>query len=344
MLAPFGWMYGFGMEVRNLCYEVGVFKTHRLPVPVVSVGNLTVGGTGKTPLIVEIAEELRRRRSSVRIGILSRGYKGRPGSKWVVSDGLRIEMSVEEAGDEPVVLAKRLPGVKVFVGKDRVAVARKALTRFDLDLLILDDAFQHRRIHRDMDLLLIDGQRGFGNGRVLPAGPLREFPWNLSRASCVVVTHRKEGIPTNLRSWVPEKTPIYHATFEVTRIFEGVSGGEVPLDALRGKRLLGVCGIANPDSFKETLEGLGAKIQDLVVFPDHHAYVPPDFSPILERLKGKDEIVTTEKDWVKWHMKHPFRRVFVVAGVMRIHRAHELYDFMEKIVYNAKKCLKEDKG
>jgi tetraacyldisaccharide 4'-kinase len=344
ILIPFGWLYGLGMEVRNWLYDRGIFKVRKLPVPVVVVGNLTVGGTGKTPLTIELVSELLRRNTGLKVGILSRGYKRSPSGKWVVSDGKDLLMGVEEAGDEPYLMARRLPGVKVFVGADRVSTARKAVARYDLDLLVLDDAFQHRRLHRDADVLVIDAEKGFYNGRVLPAGPLREFAGNVRRATCCVFTRYSEENRRRSESLIPVAKPIFGARMTVAGIEEAVSGESLSREAIRGQRVWGVCGIARPDAFRKTLEELNLRVLGLTAFPDHHDYSSGDFERIL-RQGGEDvTLVTTEKDWVKWEGKHPFGKVYVVSVRMNFVNGEELCDFIETIVYNRIKGLQGGKG
>lgn len=340
LLRPAGVGYGMLMEARNLFYDRGVFKVHTLPVPVVSIGNLSVGGTGKTPLTLEIAGGLLRRNPRLNLGVLSRGYRRKTQDGWLVSDGEKILATVETSGDEPLLVARRLPGVKVFVGADRVAVAKKALARFDLDLLILDDAFQHRRIHRDVDMVVVDGKRDLAAERVLPAGPMREFPRNIRRASCVVVTGGGTGTVPGLPKFLPPSVPVFRAELAVASVVEANSGKEVHPGTFAGKPVWAVCGIARPAAFLETLKDLGISVKGWTAFSDHHPYTPADFAEIALRVGNETAVVTTEKDWVKWEGRHPFREVYVVSVRMNVENGEDLYDFIEIIVYNRKKGVR----
>ena len=338
LLRPLGWFYGLGMEGRNFLYNHGLMKIHKLSVPVIAIGNLTVGGTGKTPLTIEVVKGMLKRNPALRIGVLLRGYKGKQSGNWVVSDGAHIRMGVQQSGDEPLLMARSLPGVKVFVGADRVAVGRKAVARYPLDVLVLDDAFQHRRLFRDLNILVVNGEKGLEGRRVLPAGPLREFASNARRASCLVVTrgNKKQLLP-DIKHYCRPGTPVFQAELTVSAVREGISGEKLPLSALSGKRVWGVCGIAHPASFFKTLKGCGAEIAGFTAFPDHHFYTPREWAEIAEKMKTAGEdvaVVTTEKDWVKWEKSGPFPRFFVISVRMAFINKEEVYGFIEAFVYN----------
>jgi tetraacyldisaccharide 4'-kinase len=334
LLRPLGWIYGLGMEIRNFLYDHTLLKVYKLPVAVISIGNLTVGGTGKTPLVIEIVKGLLKRNPNLRIGVLSRGYKRKQSENWVVSDGERILVAVEESGDEPYLIAGNLPGVKVFVGVNRVAAGRKAVARYSLDVLILDDAFQHRRIFRDLNILVIDGVKGFEGGRVLPAGPMREFASNVRRASCLVVPCYTGNLPGDVERYCISEVPVFGAKLTVSTIKEGISGKMASSQSITGKRVWGVCGIAHPESFLSTLQGLNVEIAGFTAFPDHHVYTPHDLSEIARRAGPDVAVVTTEKDWVKWKKAAPFREVFVISVRMNFINEADVYGFIEKFVYN----------
>lgn len=347
LLRPLGWLYGLGMEGRNFLYNHGLMKIHKLSVPVIAIGNLTVGGTGKTPLTIEVVKGMLKRNPALRIGVLSRGYKGRQARNWVVSDGAHIRMGVRQSGDEPLLMARSLPGVKVFVGADRVAVGRKAVARYPLDVLILDDAFQHRRLFRDLNILVVDGRKGFEEGRVLPAGSLREFASNARRASCLVVTRgSKQEVVQKMKRYCVSGTPVFQAGLTVSAIREGISGENIPPPFLSGKSVWGVCGIAHPESFLETLKTLGVKIEGFTAFPDHYFYTSRELAKISEKAKAAGEdvtVVTTEKDWVKWEKSAPFPKIFVVSVRMTFIN-EEVYGFIEGFVYNKQKSSREKGG
>ncbi len=173
LLTPFAWLYSLALRLRALLYRSGILKTHRLPRPVISIGNITVGGTGKTPVTAYIARFLLAQ--GYRVAVLSRGYGGSlEGQTCVVSDGATIMLSARECGDEPYLLASTVPGLMVVIGTDRYAAGQLAMQQLSPDIFLLDDGFQHLRLHRDLNILLLDFSRPFGNGLTLPAGILRE--------------------------------------------------------------------------------------------------------------------------------------------------------------------------
>jgi tetraacyldisaccharide 4'-kinase len=301
-LVGISWIYGAVIWGRQMLYRRGLFKTRQLPCKVISVGNITLGGTGKTPLVIALAGELLKR--GITVGILSRGYKGtRERHGGVVSDGTRIHLTPAEAGDEPFMLARLLSGVPVLVGKKRYTMGIYAHERFGMDCLILDDGFQHLAIKRDVDIVLIDGRRGFGNGRLFPRGPLREPLRCLGRASMLVLTKAGpsptlaalEGI---LRHHTPA-APLYHSRYKPAFLREAASGKIVPLQAVCGKRVFAFAGIADPAYFVHLLKELGADVVGEMNFPDHYNYELADISMLRERGKTVDLSITTEKDFVK---------------------------------------------
>ncbi|MBI4209615.1 MAG: tetraacyldisaccharide 4'-kinase [Deltaproteobacteria bacterium] len=297
-LAPLSWFYGFAVRCRVFAYKKGWALSTKLPVPVISIGNLTVGGTGKTPAVIALArwirEELRKE-----VAILSRGYKRKdPDSIRLVSPN----DSVEEVGDEPLLMARTLPGIPVVVGKKRVEAAHWALKRFPVDVFLLDDGFQHFRLQRDLDMVLIDGSSFFGNRRLLPIGPWREPLSALQRADFLCLTRvdevdRMDSTIVPLRRVVPTR-PILRSCHRPKGFWALRVRKMEELNRLKGKRILAVCGIAQPDSFMTTLGKLGAKVVQPLPFPDHYFYRDRDWKRILEMARAQqvDAIVTTEKD------------------------------------------------
>jgi tetraacyldisaccharide 4'-kinase len=301
-LTIISWIYGGVVWIRALCYQRGLFKTRQLPCRILSVGNITLGGTGKTPLVAALAKELSHR--GMKVGILSRGYRGsKERTGGVLSDGTRIYLTPAEGGDEPYMLATMVPGVPVIVGKKRYEMGVHAHERFGVDCLILDDGFQHLRIKRDVDIVLIDARRGFGNGHLFPRGPLREPLRCLRRASLLVLTKAEPPQPLDelegiLRSHAPA-TPLYHSRYRPRFLVEGASGKEMPLQFLQGKKVLAFAGIVDPEYFTYLLKGLGADVVQKIHFPDHHSYTPKDVMMMRKHRNAVDLFVTTEKDYVK---------------------------------------------
>jgi tetraacyldisaccharide 4'-kinase len=289
--------YGGIVAARNRLYDGGVLKQQKLPRPVISVGNLTVGGTGKTPTVIFIAHLLKDH--GYRPAVLSRGYGGNANAPVnVVSDGSRILMGWREAGDEPILIAGAAPGIPVLTGSRRLLTGRAAVETFGADVLILDDAFQHRPLFRDIDMVLLDAARPFGNGFLLPRGPLRESTDSLRRADILLRTGEAEnGEP--LRE--AESLPSFRAIHKPQGVVAGETKRIETVAALSGQKVFAFAGIGSPAAFRRSLTELGAAVVGFRIFPDHHPY---DLSDIknLRRLaveSGAARIVTTEKDGIR---------------------------------------------
>ncbi len=327
-------IYGGIVRLRNVLYDSGVIETKRLPCPVVSVGNLTVGGTGKTPMVIMLATLLKDK--GYRPAVLSRGYGGEKSGKIdVVSDGECILLGPDEAGDEPVLIAASTHQVPVLTGADRFTSGQYAVDYLKADVLLLDDAFQHRRLHRDLNILLLDAARPFGNGSILPRGPLREPRSALNRADMVVLTRMDEKNQSPLESDLEREfpgMPVFKAVHRPAGLckirFPSLGGrdereGEIILspDFLKNKRVFAFAGIAQPDSFKKMIESLGAEIAAFRAFPDHHRYSATDMDDILRasRESGAEIILTTEKDGVKLpELKEPLPDLYMLRIEMDI--------------------------
>jgi tetraacyldisaccharide 4'-kinase len=291
-------IYHAAISTRNHLFDRGLLRQKRLACPVFSVGNLTVGGTGKTPTVILLANLLRER--GRRPAVLSRGYGGRTGAPVnIVSDGNRLLMGWPEAGDEPLLIARAAPGVPVLTGSERFLTGKRALEAFGADSLILDDAFQHRSLHRDLDILLIDRTRPFGNGHLLPRGPLREPPEALQRAHLFIRTGNGNE-PECLIPLLPDR-PSFPGFRRPLGIIEGGTGPLLPVESLRGKRVCAFAGIGRPENFRKSLEGLGMEVVSFQIFPDHHPYHRAELDALcrIASETGADRIVTTEKDGIR---------------------------------------------
>jgi tetraacyldisaccharide 4'-kinase len=295
-LTPFSVLYGFVMEKRAANYHSGKFVTHRLAVPVVSVGNLSVGGTGKTPMVSLLASVLIAR--GKRVAVLSRGYGGSgKGAIRIVSDGSNILLSPEESGDEPYLLAGSVPGLIVVTGADRYLAGLEALERFQPDVFILDDGFQHLRLHRDLNILLLDAGNPFGNGRTLPAGLLRENRSAVRRADLVIYTRCDDSMDLPVIHDIPACRSIHRLTGMVPL----AGGAQDSFDVLKGRKGIGFAGIAAPEGFFSALRQQGLDIVDTHAFRDHCDYTGGEITLLLRAMKdsGADYLITTEKDAVK---------------------------------------------
>ena len=306
---PLSPLYSCVMANRSTLYQKGFFKRHKLEVPVISVGNLVLGGTGKTPLVHYIAKLLRHNKKKP--AILSLGYKGSASEKInIVSNGIDILLDAAHAGDEPRLLAEKLPRTPVITGKKRSKTGRFAIDTFGVDSLILDDGFQHMSLKRDLDLMLFSAQKRLGNGRVLPGGDLREPLSALERADAFVIS----GVETPLDDNLEEFLKFLHDLFPATPVFTGsyqseetiyrtYSGRNEALNILEVRNIpvYGFCGIAQPDSFHNILRKSDMNLVGFESFEDHHAYISDDIKSICNNglSAGAQAMITTEKDLVK---------------------------------------------
>lgn len=294
-------LYARLLEARARRYASGAARSHRLPHPVISVGNLTMGGTGKTPFVAYLARRLRF--EGKHPAILSRGYGRRSRGVVVVSEGNGPLVSPEEGGDEPVALARELPGVAIVVARRRVEAAAAA-ERLGVDLYILDDGYQHLAIERDANLLLLDARDPFGGERFPPRGRLREPLSALARADAFVLTRvEREAPPAQALATLARANPpapVFTARLKAAGLYDE-QGASIEPGALTQRSFVAVCGIARPANFAATLAELGLFPEETLVFPDHHRYTPADVARIHRTLDatGGSWVLTTEKDAVK---------------------------------------------
>jgi tetraacyldisaccharide 4'-kinase len=303
-LGACSFVYQLAATLRMHLYGEGILKRERLPCKVISVGNITVGGTGKTPVTLYIADLLKR--MGLKVAVISRGYGGRAEKRGgIVSDGETVKMKPDEAGDEPYLMALKLKGVPVVVGRDRVRTGRLALRMFGSDVLLLDDGFQHVRLKRDIDLLLLDAANPFGNGHLLPRGILREPLSQLGRADAFVLTQSGTGTtsPEALSYFqrIAAGRPIFGGARIPDQLVGNGDGETYPLDFLKDRKLLAFSGIARNESFREMLARLGGNIVEFLSFPDHYCYSDEDLRSIagLGDSQGAEFLITTEKDYVR---------------------------------------------
>lgn len=329
VLAPLSWLYRAVMRLRNWLYDRKFLSRRSLPVQVISIGNLSVGGTGKTPATQWLAEQLLAR--GFKVGILSRGYRRASRATVLVSDGQQICASAEMAGDEPLMLASNLPTVPIAVASDRHAGGRFLLEHFTLDLILLDDGFQHRKLNRQLDLVLLDGRRGLRQ-RVLPAGPFRESVTGLGRADMVWITRSETAEQAQiLKQEINQLTsaPVFCADLQVQGIFSAPGVGHAGAE-LAQKRMLAFCGIANPEHFRQTLVAAGLKPRHFLAYPDHHAYTNKDYTEIrrLAQAQQCEIVMTTQKDFVRLpardHLPLPVYYLAVNLAVAEPEQAMEL--------------------
>ena len=303
-------LYRIGVEARLKAYRKEIFRSRSLPAFVLSVGNLSVGGTGKTPAVAAIAQWAFE--EGYRVCILSRGYKGRYKTPVLeVSDGFQLKAGPRESGDEPYLLAKRLAGVPVVVSRKRYVGGMFAREHYGSDFFILDDGFQHLELARDLNLVLMDGLRPFGNGHVLPAGPLREPVRGLNRADAFLLTRCEQGgqverTRAHLKERFGEK-PVYVSNHVPEKVVFPASGEFFDPADLKGKRVLAFAGIARPEVFEKELIALGAEPVIFKALKDHHQFEERELVALIRAAgeRNLDCVLTTEKDWVRLEGMRP---------------------------------------
>ena len=315
LLAPFTPIYSAIIGARFVLYRKGIFQSHDLGVPVVSVGNLTVGGTGKTPLVAWIARELAEK--GHRVCVLTRGYKrSNPNERVLVSDGDEILADAKQSGDEAFELAQKLKGfAAVIADKNRVEAGNWARKELGITAFVLDDAFQHFKLKRDLDIVTVDATNPFGNGKPLPAGTLRESPKSLRRADAVVITRSDLASDiANLKSDIAKfnsNCPVLISNTKTTELKPLTEFGEFRRSIAQSSdkaqstkhkaQIFAFCALGNPKGFFEHLKRDGFEIKGAKAFPDHHKYTQTDISEIerAARRSGADILLTTAKDAVK---------------------------------------------
>jgi tetraacyldisaccharide 4'-kinase len=323
LLQMLSWLFNCVVQLRLWLYRKRIFRDHPLGCLVVVVGNLTVGGTGKTPVVEKFARALRDR--GRKVAILSRGYKSKASPFWkkawyaithtdeppprVVSDGQNVFLDSEQAGDEPYMLARNLPGVVVLVDKNRVKAGAYAIKRFGCDTLVLDDGFQYLPLKGRLNLLLVDKTNPFGNGHLLPRGILREPVKHLKRANYIFLTKSNGRRDTELEAIIARHKPdadvieCAHKPQYLQRMDAkpGAAAGREPLAWLKGRRIYAFCGIATPESFEKFLRDLGALLVGRERFLDHYRYAPEDLEELYDAAEREraECLVTTEKDAVR---------------------------------------------
>ncbi|MBQ2114004.1 MAG: tetraacyldisaccharide 4'-kinase, partial [Selenomonadales bacterium] len=340
-------IYGAMVSLNLGLFKKGILPQTKLNATVISLGNITVGGTGKTPTAERIAKWIRD--DGHRVAILNRGYRAKwKGSVGVVSDGSKIYMSASEAGDEAYLLAKNLPGVAVIIGSDRSKTGAHAISKLGVDVLILDDGYQHWKLDRDLDIVLIDAAaNSFGNNYILPRGTLRETLPNLDRADICLLTkvdQAEEGncerVCDTIRKY-NQHAPIIQSIhdsvcfLEIADWYKSIPDSEVDLEAIKGQRIIAFSAIGNPKSFEQSIASRGAQIVDAIRFQDHHEYTMAEMQDILESAVQKNvcALVTTEKDAVKIppefiHSKRGLP-VYILKMELKILPSHE--EFLQAI-------------
>ncbi len=349
VLKAFSWLFAAAVSLRYFLYRTGILRRWPLGVQVISIGNVTAGGTGKTPVTEIFARTLAA--EGRRVAILSRGYRRKEAPLWqrmftqviepplVVSDGRRILTDAATGGDEPYMLASNLPGVAVVVDRSRVKAGRYAIKRLGCDTLILDDGFQYQRLKHSIEVVLVDSTNPFGNGNMLPRGILREPARHLKRADIIFLTKCRGDV-----SAVRDEIRKLNATAEIVecnhtpRVLKDVwSREELPLSWLEGKTLCTLSGIASPKGFENSLRHLGAKVVWCERYADHHRYEPAEILYALNRTAdiGADALVTTEKDAVRFPRfeTSPVRCLYMRISIEILRGSESFQEIINRICF-----------
>ena len=323
-LSPFGWLYGAGSSFRNALYDRGIFKTHQLGTRTISIGNLTAGGTGKTPLVAYVACILAD--SGEKVCILTRGYgRDDPAARVLVSDGETVTADARTGGDEPVELAQKLIGKAIVIAdRDRVAAAKWAMHTFSPTVFVLDDGFQHRRVARDLDIVCVDATDPFGGESFLPAGRLREHPANLARAHAAVLTRADladdlPGLERRIGRLAPN-IEIFRASYELRCLAELGSHEVFDVGVLKDHPVFAFCGLGSPRGFFTLLEKEAFGLVGRKAFHDHHDFTLADINDIETSAQnsGAEILITTAKDAVRLTRAKPHMRCLVAEIDLQI--------------------------
>lgn len=336
-LAPLSILYGALVKTREALYRNGVFRTHKIAAPVISVGNLTTGGTGKTPLVEWIARKLAAK--DRRVCILTRGY-GRVNSnrRAIVSDGTRILANVDEAGDEALLLAETLKGkAAVICDADRVAAANWAIEKFGTDVFVLDDGFQNLRIARDLNIVTVDANDAWKNGWLFPAGVLREPIKSLRRADCIILTRAVQPVDAELLKQIHETSKAIALTSRMvtSRIralkISGDTNATEPNDL---RRIAAFCATGNPEAFFDHLRGDNFELVHTASFRDHHKYTQADLDRITREgiTHGAEALITTAKDEVKLRSMRFDLPCCVLEIEIEIYEQEELLELIDQAI------------
>ena len=333
------------INFRNWLYDQKILRAVKLACPVISVGNITVGGTGKTPCVIMLAKMLQK--NGFQPAVLSRGYGGKSvKSVNIVSDGQRILLESKTSGDEALLIAQSLEGVPVITGSQRIVTGRAAISQFGANVLICDDAFQHRKIFRDVDLVLLDSQNQPGNDHMLPRGRLREPIAGLRRAGAFVLTRTDEA--QQAKSIIgklaqAENIPVFMSIHKPKDVAKGDNSRQWPISELRGKNVCAFCGIAKPESFKNTLLATGVQVLFFDIFPDHHRYSETQLAKIKKQFIDyrADFLITTQKDAIRLQEFPEYLDIIYILRIeMEITPSMELF---EKFILNELAAAQESK-
>ena len=332
LLIPFSIIYGIATVLRNFLYNLNLLKVTRVDVPVIAIGNISTGGTGKSPFVIFLAEYFLAHNKKV--SIISRGYKSNNNKITIVSDGNKMLCNIDECGDEPFMIAESLMNYRkdfsVIAYKNRIKASKFAIEKFKPDVIILDDTFQHRKIFRDLDIVIIDSYEFLHNKMMnmllLPAGNLREIYNGLKRAD-IIIQNNKFNKLNELSKFTKYNRNRLQACYEIVG-FLNKNSEKVDI---KNKSIIAFAGIAKPDSFFNILEHNNYILKDKITFADHHNYSDNDYKKIIHNYSENDIFVTTEKDFVKIKMNTDFISKYDIY-FLKIRLKLDFMEYLEKII------------
>lgn len=297
---PFSLIYAGVMSLRNWMFDREILRTTAFPIPVISVGNITAGGTGKTPFVIALTQLLMQ--NGYKVGVLSRGYGRKSKTQEIITSEDQPSITPEKTGDEPLLIARKCPGVVVIIDADRVKAAETAIRQFSCSVLVADDAFQHRYLRRNLDIVLWDGFDIPQYSGVIPGGRLREKMSGIRRASMLVFT-KDQNVPESSRNFfkkIAPNVPQFTAPLTIRKIYRFDDHTEVDSLVLKNKTVLAFCGIGNPERFFQTIEYFHPKVTIRKTFNDHFRYKSRTVAALFDQFNFEhcDYLITTEKDAV----------------------------------------------
>ena len=337
VLWPFSFLYYLVILMRNWAYDVGIFKTFSLNAKIISIGNISVGGTGKTPATIFLASAIQN--AGYRVAILSRGYGRVSKANVLVSTGAGPLCHPSEAGDEPCLMAQKTHGIPILVDRDRVHGGELLIEQFSPDVIVLDDGFQHRRLRRDLDIVLLEKPQGNFGGFLLPAGPFREPISSLKRAHFTFLAEKSTVRSTQIDAYQKKinrhsRSTVYPYQKKIQGIIFPEIGERQPATLLEGKRIIALSGIANPLSFQHFLNDAGALIVREYQLKDHAVYDQHLVDTIIAQYHETqaEMLITTEKDWVKLSSFSELRELKVGLLEIAFHTEYAaLQDILQQI-------------
>ena len=324
-LLPASILYWGVLSLRNLFYKLKIFKTYNLPCKIISIGNISTGGTGKTPTVIYLAGLLKN--LEMNVSIISRGYKRETKGFVIVSEGNGPICTLYECGDEPYMMSKKLKNIPIVVDENRYRGCKYLVKKFNPDVIIMDDGFQHISLQRNIDIVLIDGSTNFNNYKLLPNGILRE-PWNgLKRADAIFITKKK---PESLlkRKLDSLSIPIFQT--KIIPLVSNIQKKTINNSIIKEKVYL-FSGIGNPNFFSNTVKHLGYKICGIKKFPDHYSYTNSDIIKIEKKAKDLNAkyLITTEKDWFKLETLTLTISIIIIEIKLSVTNENKLLELLE---------------